>query len=183
MKKICKTIWNIIIIIVIVVSSLITLISVISGKDGIPNLNGYSPFTIQSNSMYPSLKKGDLIVVKLNHSMDDYKIGDIISFYAYESGENIIKTHRISNIVKENNMILFETKGDNNDINDVYLVTEVDMVGKYIKRIPYLGKIIDILKNKYVFLIGIIIPLLIIFITELISFINLYIEYKIDEMD
>lgn len=153
----------------------------LSRKDGIPNINGYSPFSIQSNSMYPTLKKGDLIITKMNYSIDDYKKGDIISFFAYENGTNIIKTHRINNIIKQDKLIMFETKGDNNDIEDTYLITEVDIIGKYIKRIPLLGNVIDFFKNRFVFFIFILIPLTIIFVSELISFINLYIEYKMDK--
>lgn len=181
MKKVCKSIWKIICSFVIFISLLVTLISIISNKDGIPNVFGYSPFSIQSNSMYPTIKKGDLIITKFDKTISNYDIDDIVSFFAYENGQNIIKTHRISNIIKEENMIMLETKGDNNDIEDIALLTEIDIIGKYQTRIPFIGYLIDFFKNKWVFLFLIIIPLLILFITEFISFIKLYIEYKMVE--
>ena len=50
---------------------------------------------VKSNSMYPTLQKGDFILIKRNN---DYKKGDIIT-YDYES--NYLVTHRI--IEKNNN--------------------------------------------------------------------------------
>ena len=44
---------------------------------------------VKSNSMYPTLQKGDFILIKRNN---DYKKGDIIT-YDYES--NYLVTHRI----------------------------------------------------------------------------------------
>ena len=83
---------------------------------------------VKSNSMYPTLQKGDFILIKRNN---DYKKGDIIT-YDYES--NYLVTHRI--IEKNNNF--FITKGDNNN-------SEYD---KFIQLDNIKGKVILILNRK-----------------------------------
>lgn len=83
---------------------------------------------VKSNSMYPTLQKGDFILIKRNN---DYKNGDIIT-YDYES--NYLVTHRI--IEKNNNF--FITKGDNNNSED----------DKFIQLDNIKGKVILILNRK-----------------------------------
>lgn len=83
---------------------------------------------VKSNSMYPTLQKGDFILIKRNN---DYKKGDIIT-YDYES--NYLVTHRI--IEKNNNF--FITKGDNNNSED----------DKFIQLDNIKGKVILILNRK-----------------------------------
>lgn len=83
---------------------------------------------VKSNSMYPTLQKGDFILIKRNY---DYKKGDIIT-YDYES--NYLVTHRI--IEKNNNF--FITKGDNNNSED----------DKFIQLDNIKGKVILILNRK-----------------------------------
>ena len=83
---------------------------------------------VKSNSMYPTLQKGDFILIKRNN---DCKKGDIIT-YDYES--NYLVTHRI--IEKNNNF--FITKGDNNNSED----------DKFIQLDNIKGKVILILNRK-----------------------------------
>ena len=83
---------------------------------------------VKSNSMYPTLQKGEFILIKRNN---DYKKGDIIT-YDYES--NYLVTHRI--IEKNNNF--FITKGDNNNSED----------DKFIQLDNIKGKVILILNRK-----------------------------------
>ena len=93
----------------------------------------YSLSSIASNSMYPSLKKGDAIIVKkLNdEEKKELKVGDIIAF---REGKYII-THRIIEITKGD----YTTKGDNNNIKDVTKRKKDDIIGIVEFRIPYIG--------------------------------------------
>ena len=177
-KRIGQIILDIFIVFVIISSIFITIITLTSNKDGVPNVLGYSPFSIQSNSMDPTLKKGDLIIDK-KVDIESLKVGDIISYFDTVKGVNIIKTHRITNVSTDEGFYLFNTKGDNNDVEDQTVISDVDVVGKYKEiRIPYLGYLFDFLKTKWGFLCCIILPLTLIFITQLRDFIKRYIEYK-----
>lgn len=176
-KHIGLILLDILIAFIIIFAFIITILTVISNKDGIPSIGGYSFFTVESNSMYPTLKKGDFIVDK-KVNIDKLKAGDIISYFASEKGTNIIKTHRIEYITFEDTYLI-TTKGDNNNTIDSVIVTEVDYVGKYNDiRIPLLGYLIDFLKSTFGFLFCILIPLAIIFIYQFVDVIKLLVNVK-----
>lgn len=180
-KNIGKLIIDILTVVVIISAILIAIIILTTNKDGVPDIMGYSPFSIQSNSMEPTLKKGDLIIDKIV-DIESLKVGDIISFYDTIDGVEVIKTHRITNITTDQGFYLFNTKGDNNSLPDATLISDVDVIGKYDgKRVPYLGSIIDFLKSKFGFLFCIILPLSVLFITQLVEFIKKILEYKMEE--
>ena len=93
----------------------------------------YSLSSIASNSMYPTLQKGDAIIIKRLSDNEKNKLrkGDIIVF----NEDNHVITHRIVQ-VKEG---VYITKGDNNSTKDLSKKTKNDIVGKVELRIPYLG--------------------------------------------
>ena len=97
----------------------------------------YPIAAISSNSMWPILEKGDLILVK-GVKKDDIKIGDII-VYRVEDGFII---HRVIKL-KDKTLI---TKGDANTNSDAPIQYE-KVVGKTVNInekplvIPYLGNI------------------------------------------
>ena len=77
---------------------------------------------VRSNSMYPTLKKGDVILIK---KYNNYKQGDIVT---YAEDSNYLITHRI--IEKNNNS--FKTKGDNNNSEDDKTIQLENIKGKVI---------------------------------------------------
>ena len=105
----------------------VTIIMLVSG------LFKYSLSSIASNSMYPTLQKGDAIIIKKLNDNDKKKIeiGDIIVFQE----EGHIITHRVVEI-KEG---VYITKGDNNSTKDMNKKTKNDILGLVKVRIPYLG--------------------------------------------
>lgn len=110
---------------------------------------GIKAYIITTESMSPSLKKGDVVLIKQE---DKIKVGDIITFNQNGTGEII--THRVTRI-EENGYI---TKGDSNVDEDSKIVRQEDIQGKEILRIPWLGKYIEELKKiRYLFIILIII--------------------------
>ena len=74
-----------------------------------PDFWGFKTFVIISESMEPNIMPGDAIIVK-NINQNDLNVGDIISFH----DSDYINTHRIVEIINENGLIRYKTKGDNN---------------------------------------------------------------------
>ena len=83
---------------------------------------GITTLKVMSNSMNPTIEKGNRIIIK---KQKDYVIGDIIT-YINEDG-NLI-THRI--IEKYENE--FITKGDNNNTEDKGQIKIEQVIGKVI---------------------------------------------------
>ena len=93
-KKIANIIIDIIVIVILIVSVLVVILSLTSGRSGVPNIFGYAPLSVQSNSMKDTLNEGDLIFSKVTtDSSDSFEIGDIVSFHQEINGE--ITKHKV----------------------------------------------------------------------------------------
>ncbi|MBS7635367.1 signal peptidase I [Candidatus Bathyarchaeota archaeon] len=127
-----------------------------------------TPYPLQtpiSNSMYPTLKIGDLLIVQggLNgvDVLADPKNGDIIVFrHPYRPDEFVV--HRAIEKYEKDNVWYFRTKGDHNLYPDSWVISEKDLIGKVVFTIPYLGYIKIYLGNEIG--ISIIVALLIVFV-------------------
>jgi len=185
MKKAAKIIVNIAAWILLIFALLITLIVFSSEKnDGISNFFGYMPLTVESNSMKPTFKKGDMIICKEVNDVNKLEKGDVITFWTIIDGQRVKNTHRITEVKNENGNISFITKGDNNSIEDTVPVYTGDIIGKWTKcKIAGFGKVVDFLKTKRGFFICIIIPMALFFLFELYKFIATLIEVRKPEKE
>ena len=151
-----KKIVNVLLIIVIY-NILLVMISAMNNIEQIQIL-GYKAYVITTNSMEPNIKAGDAIIVKKGKE-ENLKVNDVITF---QKGANRI-THRITEIIDKEGQKIYITKGDSNKIEDTEGVTYDKVLGKKIIRIPYLGKILNVLNNQLVFLIFVFILLVLYF--------------------
>lgn len=108
--------------------------------------------------MEPTLNINDVVVVK-KCKPSQLKEGDIITFL--HDGKTI--SHRIVKITKEEGIIKYKTKGDNNKVPDQNKVEIGQVYGKVIFKIGKIGKIISYIQNVRGF-INILIFILIIYI-------------------
>lgn len=132
-----------IIIIPIIIYNLTLMIKSYIHPTEIPDFFGFKSFVIISESMEPTIMTGDAILVK-EVKQEKLRVKDIISF---QDGDSI-NTHRIVEILEDNGMIKYKTKGDNNKKEDKELVTYDKIEGVYQFRIKGFGKTVEIIKNK-----------------------------------
>lgn len=146
-SRLIKRILTIIIYILlipIILWNLIIMVQTIKNPNETPSVYGIKTFCIISGSMEPYIQINDVVVIK-EVPQNEINKGDIITFDV--KGEKI--THRITNIeADENGELIYTTKGDANNIEDETKVTFEDIEGKYIGKIPKVGKIIMALKSK-----------------------------------
>ena len=182
MKKALKIAGSVLAWILLIFALLITIMVFTSDKNnGVPSLFGRMPMTVESPSMEPTFKEGDLIISKEIDDINDLKVDDVISFWTNEivEGQNVVNTHRIVEIKDDNGTKAFVTKGDNNENNDSYLVYPSKIVGKWTgTRLGGVGKILKFLKTKTGFLVCILIPMAIFFLFELFKLIMVIVQMK-----
>jgi len=116
---------------------------------------------VLSGSMNPEIKKGSVVVVK---PVDDYKIGDIITFG--ESKQKDPTTHRIEEIKVVGGIPVYITKGDANNAPDRKEISKKDIIGKVLFDIPYFGYIVNFAQKPAGFLLLIITPAIAVVIDE-----------------
>lgn len=154
LNKILNIILCIIIIPIVFVNMTILIKSLIN-KDTVPDFLGYKFFVVLTGSMQDTLKPGDFIISK-KIDTSSLQIGDIISF----KEDNTIITHRIIKIEKKDGELLFTTKGDYNNTEDDNKVEKSNIEGKYILKIPGIGKILIFFQSILGIIILIMIPVL-----------------------
>lgn len=130
-----------------------------ANKANLISVFGYKSYIIRTNSMEPTVKIGDVVIVK-KVKEQDIKSGDVITFL--QDGEVI--THRIIKIDDSEGIARYITKGDNNNVEDTFKVTYDDIVGKHMMTIPYLGKVVQVLDSKIILLVITLIVLIYIFV-------------------
>lgn len=81
---------------------------------------GYRLISLTSGSMEPTIKTNSLTLTKKVDSINDLKVGDIISFHIVVDDEEYKITHRIYDIDPNTGFIV--TKGDNNNVTDSDLI-------------------------------------------------------------
>ena len=124
----------------ILVCCIIVVLQAVKNPGQTPNLFGYKFFNVISGSMKPNLDIGDVVITK---EIEVINKGDIITFKQQDS----IVTHRVVDIINENEKIYYQTKGDNNNSNDEILVENKDIEGVCVWIIPKIGMVINNIQN------------------------------------
>ena len=143
----------------------------------VASLAGYTPLSVVSDSMAPTFNAGDLIIIR---SCDPATLqeGDIITFHTIINNEFALNTHRIAEIDDQGGARSYVTKGDNNEIADVHMITDGDIVGKFVTRLPKFGRVVEFLSSSTGFLLVIVLPLLIFFIYQVYHLVTVSIDLK-----
>ena len=133
---------------------------------------GIQMLSVQTDSMYPTLKPGDLIISTTVKDPSDLKVDDVITYWTVINGKKELNTHRIHAIYDQGGEPLFATKGDKHTSADPLNVHHSNVVGKYAFKIGGVGKFIDYIKDpeSYGFLLIVVLPVFIFFLYYLVQF-------------
>lgn len=187
MKKTLKRIFNIlvdvIIVLILVVSILIVALSLTSKSSGVPNILGVAPLSVQSNSMEDTFSTGDLLLAEVtNDPGETYEVGDIVTFPIEIDGESVLNTHRIVEVIEDDNITYYKTQGDNKNTNpepDIDLQSASTIVAKYTgTKISGLGNVLSFIRTQLGFFLCVLLPMIIFFVYEAIRVVMNIIAYN-----
>lgn len=160
-----------------------TVVSVATFDRADRNLFGYKAFIVLSDSMSKTnFNAGDLVLVK---AVDPATLreGDIIAYTSQNSanyGETV--THKIRKLTTDaNGDPGFVTYGTSTDTDDETIVTYPYVLGKYEKHIPKVGMFFQFLKTTPGYIVCILIPFLLLILSEGIRCIRLFRNYKAEQ--
>ena len=177
-KKAAEILISVLLWAIILIMALFTF-TTLATKDNrsVSRIAGFTPLTVQSQSMSPTFNEGDLIVIK---ACDTAKlvVGDIITFHTIINNEYALNTHRIESISENNGIRSYVTKGDNNAIADTHIISDGDIVGKYTFKLPLVGKLMNFLSGSTGFLLVIVLPMLLFFVYQVYHLIMVSINLK-----
>lgn len=197
-KKVCGIIVNVLIWVFVALSLLTTVLvfTAQNSEDGVPSLFGKSLITIETGSMEPTYKVGDLVFMTKVTEEDDLsellvggEDGTIITFRTSvdingDGKIGDINTHRVWSVTEGSLTVV--TKGDNNLVPDnegdnPYTVHHSDIIGICTEegKIGGLGNVITFLRSSLGFFLCIVLPLILFFLYELYNFISLIVRERV----
>ena len=170
LKRIVNVFVDILVVLILMVSIIVVMLSLTSKSSGVPNIFGIAPLSVQTESMEDTINPGDLILCSLTEIDDEFQKDDIVTFPIELNGEQVLNTHRIVEVVEDNNIIYYRTQGDNEETNpepDKDLQTASTIVAKYTgTKIPGLGNVLSFIRTQLGFFLCILLPMIIFFIYE-----------------
>ena len=178
-KRIGTVVLSVILWVIILVAALYAF-TTMATKDNthVASLLGYTPLVVESDSMSPTFASGDLIFIRKCNPAD-LKEGDIICFHTIIENQYALNTHRIQSIETVGDVRSYTTIGDNNNgIADQHVISDGDIVGKYVGHITGAGKVMNFLSSSTGFLIVIVLPMLLFFIYQVYNLIMISIRLK-----
>ena len=186
-KKITKIVLNVLlwIFLVFALVMMIFAFASISNDYGVPIMGNKVILSVASESMEPTIKKGDMITGKVlsDEEKMELKEGDIISFFVDLDGDGAkeINTHRIISVISSGEDIAFRTQGDNNGSPDGYTLHIKDVICSWKEGDTQwhgFGSFLGFLQGRVGFLCIVVIPLILFFIFEIVRFVIMIVKLK-----
>lgn len=156
------TIVGIILCIILIPILIINCILIVKSytSDDVPSVAGTLPLIVLTDSMYPLIESGDLIICHTAEA-EDIEEGDVIAFFDPAGNGSSIVSHRVIEVTEFNGEVAWRTKGDNNNTEDRLLVTEDDLVAEYEgTRIRGAGNIALFMQTTPGLIVCVVVPLL-----------------------
>ena len=150
-------------------------------KEAVPDVGGWFPLIVLTDSMYPEIKSGDLIICHTVEA-EEVAVGDVISFFDPAGNGTSIVTHRVVEIVDESGALMFRTRGDNNNTDDKVLVGADDLVGTYQSRIGGAGNVALFMQTTTGLIVCVVLPIILLVGYDIIRR-RIYEKNKQDDTD
>lgn len=125
----------------------------------VPSVGGYLPLIVLTDSMYPKIQSGDLIIC---HTAEPEEIaeGDVIAFFDPAGNGTSVVTHRVIEVTEEDGGLAFRTQGDANNAADAAVVPGDNLVGIYRTRIGGAGNVAMFMQTTTGLIVCVVVPLI-----------------------
>jgi len=194
-SKILSTFFSITLVLLLILGGLMFYFNAQSKRAQEKGMQYNPPFglyTIISGSMEPKIHVYDVVASVEVKDISKIKVNDIVTFVStWDIAYGKTITHRVVSISKnENGEYQLTTKGDNNSAADGAPVTQKNLVGKVLFKIPQLGRLQFYLATKMGWFLIVLVPALTVIIYDLIKIFkvkvlqeNVDVIKEIDEAD
>jgi len=143
----------------ILLINLLLIVRSFTDPDEVPSVGGVFPLIVLTDSMYPQIQSGDLIICRTAEP-EDIAVGDVIAFFDPAGNGTTVVTHRVAAVTEEDGALAWQTKGDANNVEDSALVPAENLVGVYRSRVPGVGKAILFMQTTQGLILCVICPIL-----------------------
>ena len=130
-----------------------------TNPDKVPSVGDFFPLIVLTDSMFPEIQSGDLIICRTAEP-ENIQVGDVIAFFDPAGNGSSIVTHRVTEVTEQDGSLLWKTKGDANNADDAVPVPADKLVGVYGRRIPGLGHAVMFMQTTAGLIICVVCPIL-----------------------
>lgn len=164
--KILKSIFNFIIIPYILLAIFVTICLLNYNDYNITELGKTSLIIMDNSALEPNFNKGDLLLIKRNDD-SEIKIGDFVFFYDTYATQVSTSLAQVTERKQINESEVTYTVTGGYSISGEYIIGKSDTTKIY----RGMGKVLGVLESRYGFLFIFVVPLLVMFLTEIYIFI------------
>ncbi len=125
----------------------------------VPSIGHFLPLIVLTDSMYPQIQSGDLIICR-TADPEDIAVGDVIAFFDPAGSGSSIVTHQVIEITEKDGSLAWKTKGIANNTEDELPVPAKNLVGVYQSRIPGLGNVVLFMQTTTGLIVCVVCPIL-----------------------
>ena len=143
---------------------------------------------VKTNSMDGTAKdsfaEGDLIIGKKPKDVLSLEIGQIVTFVGTVNGSEALITHRIVEVISDEDgkAVTYITRGDNNPDTMTETVNPYKVLAVYSSHLKGVGAAILWLQTPTNFLLVIVLPLVLLFVYNIIMFVRMIMQAKVDKV-
>lgn len=130
-----------------------------TNPDEVPSVGGVLPLVVLTDSMYPLIHSGDLIICHTAEP-EEIRTGDVIAFFDPAGNGTSVVTHRVMEVQESDGTVSWVTKGDANNAEDALPVPETKLVGVYRSRIAGLGNVVMFMQTTTGLIVCVVCPIL-----------------------
>lgn len=128
-------------------------------QDEVPSIGGVFPLIVLTDSMYPDIQSGDLIICRTEEP-ENIREGDVIAFFDPAGSGTSVVTHSVAAITQSDGQTAWITRGIANNADDAVPVPADKLVGVYRMRIPGLGNVVMFMQTTAGLIICVVCPIL-----------------------
>ncbi|WP_165051070.1 MULTISPECIES: signal peptidase I [unclassified Adlercreutzia] len=127
--------------------------------DEVPSVGGVFPLIVLTDSMYPEIQSGDLIIC---HAVEpeEVQVGDTIAFFDPAGNGTSIVSHSVTEVVKGEGGVSWITRGIANNADDATPVPADKLVGVYQMRLPGLGNVVMFMQTPAGLVLCVVCPII-----------------------
>lgn len=183
--NITKTVLVWLVVAIAVFMMVFTVISVNTvDKNGTRDIFGYQFYIVKSDSMKAThFEAGDIIISK-KVDVSKLEVGDIITFISdAEESKGEVVTHMIKSIKIEDGTYAFETYGTSKGEDNTDSAYATVILGRYVGKLPGMGYFFKYLKTTPGYIICILVPFLLLILSQGINCVRLFRAYRKEQTD
>ena len=167
-KMISSSIFFVLVVLIGLILAYLVYVRVLTSQNRLDEVK-INFYTILTQSMYPTIKAGDIVITYKNED-NVYHVGDVITFISTSNTANgVTITHRIKEVYAVNGVYTYKTQGDANNVSDSAAVLSQNLIGRVVFKIPKAGYIQQFLVTSTGWIVAVVIPCLGIIIYDILK--------------